>query len=118
MNRRRFVGVAAAGLAPALAGCSGTGGGIDGGMEVTGVDASNTLAGNVELNVTVSNTSSESASGTLYGEVDVEGGDTYTESRSITVSPDGSNSYTLGVDVSASDSLSGASYEYRAWVEA
>ncbi|SNZ12417.1 hypothetical protein SAMN06269185_1713 [Natronoarchaeum philippinense] len=119
MHRRQFVAAASVGFTSILAGCSDEpGGGIDGGLEVTDVTASNTIAGNVELGVLVSNSSSESASATLYGEVDVEGGDAYTESRSITVSPDGSNSYELGIDVAVSDSLSGSSYEYRAWVEA
>jgi len=119
MHRRRFLGAAAAAFAVPLAGCSDSpGGGLDGGLEVTDVQSSTTLAGNVDLSVQVSNTSSESASATLYGEVDVDGGDTYTESRSVTVSPDGSNSYELSFDIDFSESLSGSSYEYEAWVEA
>ncbi|WP_256393592.1 hypothetical protein [Natronoarchaeum rubrum] len=119
MHRRRFVRVATAGLAVPLAGCSDSpGGGLGGGLEVTDVQSSTTLAGNVDLSVQVSNTSSDSASATLYGEVDIEGGDTYTESRSVTVSPDGSNSYELSFDIDFSESLSASSYEYQAWVEA
>ena len=83
---------------------------------MTDVEASTALAG-VVLHVTVANNSSSSAAGTLYGEVDVHEGDAYTESKSITVSPNGSNSYRLAFQFDLADSLSDAEFDYEAWVE-
>jgi len=115
MQRREFISkTGTAGIAvsvTALAGCLG------GGLEVEDTEARVTGFGNVIVRVLVANSSSSSKSGTLLGQVDANGGDTYTERREITVTGDGSNTYDLEFDIAASDSLSASSFEYSAEIE-
>lgn len=86
-------------------------------LQITGTDSRGTSFGNIELGVRVENTSSDTQSGTLVGQVNVDGGDTYTQSRSITVPGGQANTYTLGIDIPISRSLAGGSYTYDAWLE-
>lgn len=116
MERRQFVQVVTASAVTSLAGCAGSGLG-ESSLEVSDVDAHNTSFGNVIVRAMVVNNSSDSLSGTLYGEVDVQGGDTYTRTRPVTLAPNDSSSYKLEFDINISESLSGGSYEYSAWVE-
>lgn len=97
----------------ALAGCSS----VTGGLKVQGVDAAGTAFGNVNMAVQVENTASDSKSGTLVGQVDMNGGDTYTEQRSITVNGGTSNTFELSFDIGLDDSISSGSYEYSAQIE-
>lgn len=115
MNRRGFGKVALATIGSiSIAGCSEVAGGS---LEVSDMDSHSTTWGNVVIRAMVVNNSTDSISGTLFGEVDVRGGDTYTESRSILVRGNDSSSYKLEFDVRAGESISGAQYEYSAWVE-
>jgi|GEM_PF-773389 hypothetical protein len=102
-----------------LAGCSGSdgGGGIGGGLTVDDTSAETTAFGNVVLSVAVSNTSGSSNSDTLIGQVDMTGGDTYTERRDITVDGEQSNTYELEFDIDFSESLSASEFEYSARIE-
>ncbi|WP_152422585.1 hypothetical protein [Natrinema pellirubrum] len=103
----------------AIAGCSGSGngGGIGGGLSVDNVDSQTTSFGNIVLTVSVSNSSDSSKSNTLMGQVDISGGDTYTNRRDITVSGDSSNTFELEFDIDFSESLSTSEYEYNAQLE-
>lgn len=104
-----------------LAGCAGVledaEDAVNGKLEVTATDARTTGFGNVEVGAQVRNTGSDSKSGTLVAQVDLEGGDTLTERESVTVPGDQSRSYTVGIDVPVSDSLRGSQYRYDAWIQ-
>lgn len=104
------------GTAAVLPGCASSSS-LGSSLEVSDTDSSTTMGGNIRLRAMVVNDSSDSASGTLYGEIDVQGGDTYTKTRGVTISPNRSNSYDLKFDIRLSESISGARYEYTAWVE-
>lgn len=113
MQRRTFLtgsAVAAGGL---LAGCAE----VTGGLEVTSTDAQATAFGNVEIAAQVENHGSDSQTGTLVGEVDLQDGTTHTEQTSITVPGERSDSYSVTVDLPISDSLSGSRYQYDAWID-
>jgi len=115
IQRREFVSKAgAAGITSSLgllAGC------ISSGLQVEDTDARVTTFGNVIVRVLVANDSSSSKSATLIGQVDVKGGDTYTQRRDISVTGDGSNTYDLEFDIAMSDSLSASEFEYSAEIE-
>ena len=115
-NRRSVLSGVTVGAAALLAGCSGSGG-LGGGLSIDDTSAETTAFGNVVLTVAVSNTSGSSKTGTLIGQVDISGGDTYTENREISVAGDGSNTYELEFDIDISESLSASEYEYSARVE-
>lgn len=121
MNRRGMLksaaGVASAGGLASIAGCSeSTQNAISsGGLEITDTESENTAFGNVVVHVMVQNTASSSKSATLVGQVDVEGGDTYTDQRDISVMGEDSNSYELEFDIDFS--LSASSYHYSAQLE-
>lgn len=111
LRRRTVLGGIGTAAASTLAGCLG------GGLEIDDVDARTTSFGNVILTVAVSNGNGSSEDGTLVGQVDMSGGDTYTERRDVTVTGDGSNTYELEFDIAISESLSAAEYEYSAELE-
>jgi len=90
---------------------------VNGELKVTSRDARNTNFGNVEVGAQVRNTGSDSKSGTLVVQVDVQGGDTFTKRTSVTVPGDQSRSFTQTVDLPISDSLSGSQYRYDAWIQ-
>ncbi len=119
LNRRTVISNAGVGVLATVAGCSGSDGtgGIGGGLSVESVNAQTTSFGNVVLTVSVSNSNSSSKSSTLVGQVDVSGGDTYTERREITVTGDSSSSFELEFDIAISESLSSDQYEYDAQLE-
>jgi len=113
MHRRGFVSILGATI---LAGCSALGQ-LGEPLEITDAETESTALGNVIANVTIENTISETHSGTLIGQVDVDGGDTYTESRQITVPGDETNSYRLEFDIDVRDSLSGSQYQFSAEID-
>ncbi|ELZ11572.1 hypothetical protein C479_06901 [Halovivax asiaticus JCM 14624] len=118
MDRREFTKVAgAAATIPLLAGCSDAVSEVTGGLDVTGMNARTTTFGNIELTAQVENTASDSKSGTLVGQVDLEGGDTFTEQKAITVGANRTNSFEIGIDIPVADSLSGGQYTYDVWLD-
>jgi hypothetical protein len=116
MERRRFLKASATGLTATTIGIAGCGG-IGGGLEVIDTEARNTALGNVEIIAMVENTSSDTQEGELVTQVDIQGGDTYTEREVITVTGDSSNSYSQTHDIDFAESLSGSEYEYEASIE-
>ena len=116
-DRRSVLSAVSAGTVALLAGCSASGNGFGGGLTVDDTVAETTAFGNVVLTVAVSNTSGSSKTGTLIGQVDISGGDTYTERRGISVDGEGANTYELEFDIDISDSLSASEYEYSARIE-
>lgn len=123
MNRRTIIATTGAmfgGLA--LAGCSTNSISeqvrqVRSDLAITDQDSQTTTFGNVEITVRVHNSGEARGSKELHAQVDVQGGDTYHKSRSITVSPGDYNDYHFEFDIEASGPLSGASYTYEAWLE-
>lgn len=101
----------------ALAGCSGRLRAVTGGLKIENVDSRTTSLGDIVLTVTITNDSGSSKSSTLIGQVDISGGDTYTQRRDVTVTGDSSNTFELGFDVALSESLSANQYEYNTELE-
>ncbi|WP_248516693.1 hypothetical protein [Salinarchaeum laminariae] len=90
---------------------------VSGELKVVSRDSRNTAMGNVEIGAQIQNTGSDSKSGTLVAQVDVEGGDTHTQRKSVTVPGDQLRSYTVSIDIPMSDSLTGFEYRYDAWIQ-
>lgn len=105
--------VAVASGALILAGCSS----VFGGLEIVEFNSEVTSFGNIVVRVLVNNSGSSSAGARLVGQVDIQDGDTYTESRNITVLGGESNTYILRFDISLGDTLSGERYEADVWLE-
>jgi len=116
MKRRHVLRASGAGVTAAAVGLAGCGGFL-GGLEVASVESRTTALGNVEVSVVVENTSGSSQTGELVTQVDVEGGDTYTERQEVTVPGNAENSYAVTHDLSLSESLTADSYEYNASIE-
>jgi hypothetical protein len=122
MRRRKIVkgfGITAGSVF--LAGCSdimeSAGFGEQSDLEITDTDAQTTTFGNVRVGVMVANRGEKSGSATLVGQVDVQGGDTYTKRRDISVPAGDSNSYTLEFDIDLTESLSADRFQYSARLE-
>lgn len=86
-------------------------------LQISDTEAQSTTFGNVRLGVMVVNRGEKSGSATLVGQVDVQGGDTYTNRREITVAAGDSNSYMMEFDIDFSESLSAEKYQYSARLE-
>lgn len=96
-----------------LAGCGSAGGGL----EVVDQNARTTSFGNIEIEALVENSGSDVENGTLVGEVTLNEGRNYAETRDITVPSDTTQTYEIGIDIEITDSLSGSRFEYRAYIE-
>lgn len=117
-DRRSVLSGVAMGTVTLLAGCSGDGDvALGGGLTIDDTSAETDAFGNVVLTVAVSNTSGSSKSSTLIGQVDISEGDTYTETRDISVAGEDSNTYELEFDIDFAESLSANQYEYSARLE-
>lgn len=86
------------------------------GLEVVATDARWTTFGNVEVAARVENSASDSKSGTLAAEVNIQG-NTYTSRKAITVPGETVQDFTVTVDIPISDSISGGSISYDASIE-
>lgn len=115
MERRKFLQLSASGLTVSTIGIAGCG--AIGGLEIADMDSQTTALGNIEVLALVENTGGSSQDGELVTQVDIDGGDTYTEREVVTVAGDSSNSYTHSHDISFSASLSAERYEYSANIE-
>ncbi|MXR50282.1 hypothetical protein GRX03_01480 [Halovenus sp. WSH3] len=103
----------------AVAGCSDAVDEATGGpdLEVTDISSETTTFGNVRLGIRVVNNGNEAGTNTLVGQVDIQGGDTYTQRQSITVNADSGNDFTMEFDIDISESLSGSRYTADAFLE-
>ena len=94
MNAHRL---AVAGFVVALlatAGCLGSvGGGSD--LRVTEIDGDWAERGTLEIEVTVRNAGSAEGSGTVVVWVEVDGDDTYTDRRDVTLPPGGTETFSV-----------------------
>jgi len=124
-TRRRVVrsaGLLSVGGLTALSGCSDaandiSNGGNTGSLSVTDKSSDTTAFGNVVVRAVVANSGENAKSGTLVGQVEIEGGDTYTKRRNITVQGGHSSGFELKFDIDFGESLSGAKYRYNAYME-
>ncbi|MFC7077752.1 hypothetical protein [Haloarcula halophila] len=116
MERRHFLKLTGSALLATssilVSGCS-----AFGGLEVSSVNADTTALGDIEVLVVVENTASSSRDRELTTQVDVQSGDTYTQSEEITVPGESENSYRHTHDLALSESLSADSFDYSASVE-
>jgi len=108
MDRRRFLGLVpvAVGL---VTGCSQ----LSGGLEIADASIASPVAGTIRMTVVVENTTPFSKSATLISRVDVDGGDTYTKRREITVPEDASRSYEFEFDADP-DAMADGGHEFSA----
>lgn len=121
MNRRSLVRTLATfTFGTAIAGCTetieDTQEDLQSDLRVYAMDAETTAFGNIVMAVGVENRGSARGSEMLWGEVDIEGGDTYQKSQQISVGPQESKRFEFDFDIDLSESLSGSSYSYDAWV--
>lgn len=113
MDRRTFVQRAGSiALAGSVAGCSS----VTGGLSVSSVNHYITSFGNVALMITVENSASDRRSGTVLGQVDVDGGQLYTKRRPVTVAGNDFVSLEMSFDIALSESLSGNQFTYSAQI--
>ncbi|WP_083252614.1 hypothetical protein [Haladaptatus sp. W1] len=119
MNRREVLRkgglLLLTGVMTSLSGCGGIIKGVTSPLEVTSKDARSTSFGNVIVTARVSNQSDERQSGTLWGEVNIDGGSSYEESVYVTVPPNSDKDYEIKFDIKFSEF--GEQYTYDAWVE-
>lgn len=89
-----------------LSGCSGL---DSGGLEIVAQDADKTLAGNVEITVTVENTADERQTGEVFCEVEV-GGEIYETSKAVAVPGNSRKAYELSIDLPFDEYAEGGTY--------
>lgn len=110
MKRRRVnrgLAVGVIGLFTPLAGC-----GFDSGaLEVTNVEAEVTSEQNVQLTIDVQNTFSESRTGTLTAEVDVNDGERYTNARQVNLPAESSDTFVITINRVSVNSLDEVTYD-------
>lgn len=123
-NRRsmlRKIGAAVcAGSLSLNAGCLGDTGNAGGGpdLQIADRDAEITTFGNVVATVTVVNEGDEAGTGEVWVEVDLNGGDSFTESEVVRVEPGTTQTYEIEVDVGVVDALSSDQANIEIWLEA
>lgn len=101
----------------ALGGCSEAERAVSGGLSVVEARGEPTTFGNAEITVTVENTASESKSGTLNVEVELDNGQTYTKSRYIRVPGESTDTFEFTIDISIVDAFSSNEGTLDAWIE-
>jgi len=114
MNPHRL---AVAGLVVAAlvaAGCLGSGG-DEGDLRVTDIDGDWTDRGTLEVQVTVTNLGSAEASGTVVARAELDGGETYTDRREVTLPP--GRSATVAVVFEPPVDAAGSGFSANAWME-
>lgn len=114
MNARRLV-IASALVAALLAvGCLG-GFGAQSDLRVTDIDGDWTEGGTLEIQVTVLNAGSAGGTGTVVVQADVDGGDTYTDRRDVTLPAGGSETFSVAFEPPAD--VVGAGFDANARME-
>lgn len=113
MLRRGYLAGLVALPGVAVAGCAE----VTGGLEVVAIDSRETTFGNIQILARVENHGSDTETGTLAGEVDLDNGSSYTERTSVTVPGDTISTESVSIDIPVSTSLSGGRYQYDASIE-
>lgn len=104
-----------------IAGClssdsNGTSSGPD--LQIADRDAEITTFGNVVATVTVVDEGDEAGTGEIWVEVDLNAGDTYSESEIVRLEPDDTQTYEIEVNIDAVDALASDEAEINVWLEA
>lgn len=81
------------------------------------VQAESTTFGNVRIRATIENRSSSTENVTLVGEVELDDGRVFTGSERISIPGETRTTEAVTIDIPLSDSLSGVTYTYDAWIE-
>lgn len=87
-------------------------------LQIADRDAEITTFGNVVATVTVVNEGDEAGTGEVWVEVDLNAGDTYSESEVVRLEPDDTQTYEIEVNVGAVDALASDEAEINVWLEA
>lgn len=87
-------------------------------LQIANRDADITPLGNVVATVTVVNEGNEAGTGEIWVEVDLNAGDTYSESEVVRLEPDDTQTYEIEVNVGAVDALASDEAEINVWLEA
>lgn len=104
-----------------IAGCLGSGpNGSSSGpdLQIADRNAEITTFGNVVATVTVVNEGDEAGTGEVWVEVNLNAGDTYSESKVVRLEPDETQTYEIEVNVGAVDALASDEAEINVWLEA
>lgn len=114
MYRREYVKKGMIGVAATipLAGCV-----AGSGMDIEDVDTRTTTFGNIIVAVLVVNRTDEKQSETIVAEVDIDGGNLYTERKTVSLPPNTKDKVEIKFDIDLSESLSATRYEYNAEFE-
>lgn len=87
-------------------------------LQIADRDAEITTFGNVVATVIVVNEGDEAGTGEVWVEVDLNAGDTYSESEVVRLEPDDTQTYEIEVNVGAVDALASDEAEINVWLEA
>lgn len=116
-NRRAFLLATASGVALATAGCLNEIQQMASDLNIADVESQTTVTGGIELIVAVENAGSSREDGVLAGEVDIQGSDTLTETRNISVGAESVNTFTLSFSPDVSDRVSSSQFSYDVWLD-
>lgn len=86
-------------------------------LRVAAVDPEWTSSTRLTAEVDVANGGNARGSATLYFEVEVDAGGTYTKSEPVSVAPGDRETYTFEVEIDPSESMGAEGAETRAWLE-
>lgn len=114
-------GIAAAstGALTVTAGCTGSSSGNSGpDLQIADRNAEITTFGDVVATVTVVNEGDESGTGEVRVEVELDAGETYSESKVVRVGPDETQTYEIEIDIGAVDALASSEAQIDIWLEA
>lgn len=87
-------------------------------LQIADRNAEITTFGNVVATVTVVNEGDEAGTGEVWVEVNLNAGDTYSESEVVRLEPDDTQTYEIEVNVGAVDALASDEAEINVWLEA
>jgi hypothetical protein len=114
VNARRLSVVSLAAVFLVASGCLGSFG-EESDLRVTEIDGDWTESGTLEILVTVRNAGSVEGTGTVVVQADVDGGDTYTDRRDVTLPAGGSETFSVEFEPPADEAGSG--FDANAWME-
>lgn len=86
-------------------------------LDITGSDSEKTFFGDVDVSARIYNRGDARGRATLYAQVSIEGGDTYTKSKRVFIDAGDYNDYTFEFDIPSLESVTGFSYEFETWLE-
>lgn len=116
-SRRSVLAAGAALLAPIGAGCNEVSSEITGGLEIENSWSDTDGWGNVVIGAYIRNTASSRESGTLAAQVDIQEGETLSNSKPVRIQGETAERIEITVEVAFTESLTGYSYTHDVWLE-